>query len=97
MHLPWCLAQYCTAPIMASIPCYISELVHSYRVSLRNEIWKDRVRISGKPGPAYEQDSQREGMKEFCAVGYLFDALVGFLDIANTENDVRMSPWPACA
>lgn len=69
MHLPWCPAQYCTAPIMISIPRYVSELVHSYRVSLRNEIWKDRLRISSKPGPEYEQDSQREGTKEFCAVG----------------------------
>lgn len=64
---------------------------------MRNKIRKDRVRIPGRPGPAYEQDSQREGTKEFCAVGYLFNALVGFLDVANTENDFRMSTWPPCA
>lgn len=80
-----------------SVPRYVSELVRSYRVSLRNEIWKDRLRISSKPGPEYEQESQRGRMKELCAAGYLFDALAGFLDTANTENDFRMSTWPSCA
>lgn len=36
-------------------------------------------------------------MKELCAAGYLFDALAGFLDTANTENDFRMSTWPSWA
>lgn len=97
MHLPWCPARYGTAPVTVSVPRYVSELVHSYRVSLRNEIRKDRLRISSKPGPEYEQESQRGRMKELCAAGYLFDALAGFLDTANTENDFRMSTWPSWA